>query len=75
MNMKRDRPPTKPSRLENEVILAVVMLYVLLSAAMLVIHYVHPAGTPTQSSSTSPSHAATETAVPDAKAADQEKTP
>ena len=64
MNIKRERPQTQPSRLENEVILAVVALYVLLSAAMLVVHYAHPDGTPTVSSSTSPSHTATDPPVP-----------
>lgn len=56
MNVKRERPIVKKSRLENEVIFAVVILYVLLSAVMLVIHHLQPAGVETQTSSTSPSH-------------------
>lgn len=35
MNTKRERPPIRKSRLENEVILAVVVLYVVLSGALL----------------------------------------
>lgn len=56
MNMKRERAPIKKSRLENEVIIAVVMLYVLLSAAMLGIHHVQPDDVATVTSSTSPAH-------------------
>jgi len=59
MNVKRERSPIKKSRLENEVILAVVVLYVLLSAALLAIHYGQPAESATMTSSTSPSHVAT----------------
>jgi hypothetical protein len=40
------------------VILAVVILYVLLSAALLVIHHIQPTETETRTSSTSPSHEA-----------------
>jgi hypothetical protein len=56
MNIKRERPPIQKSRLENEVILAVVILYVLLSAALLAIHHIQPEGTETKTSSSSPSH-------------------
>ena len=56
MNIKRIRPATDKSRLENEVILAVVVLYVLLSAALLAIHHLQPGDAPTQTSSTSPAH-------------------
>lgn len=56
MNTKRERPPIKKSQLENEVILSVVILYVLLSAALLVIHHLQPEDTETQTSSTSTSH-------------------
>ena len=58
MNMKRERPNVRKSRLENEVILAVVILYVLLSAALLAIHHIQPTETETRTSSTSPSHEA-----------------
>ncbi|HJR72169.1 MAG TPA: hypothetical protein VJ806_00855 [Luteimonas sp.] len=56
MNIKRQRPAPKKSRLENEVILAVVILYILLSGALLAIHFAMPTGTQTVTSSTSPSH-------------------
>ncbi len=56
MNAKRERFPIKKSRLENEVILAVVVLYVLLSAALLLVHHVQPDDVETQTSSTSPAH-------------------
>ena len=52
---------TKPmkrnsSNLEREVILAVIVLYALICATMLSIHYLQPAGQETKTSSTSPSH-------------------
>lgn len=56
MAIKRTRPEIQKSRLENEVILAVVILYVLISAVMLGIHHSQPEGTETQTSSPSPSH-------------------
>jgi hypothetical protein len=56
MNIKHERPPIKKSRLENEVILAVVALYFLLSAAMLAIHHLQPGDVETKTSSTSPAH-------------------
>ena len=40
--------------LENEIIAAVVVLYVLLSAAMVVVHYLQPEGQETMTSS--PAH-------------------
>lgn len=56
MSIKRSRPEIKKSRLENEVILAVVILYVLLSGALLAVHHFQPDGTETTTSSSSPSH-------------------
>ncbi len=52
------RKPTAgvPSSLEREVIAAVVILYVVLCAVMLAIHYLQPQGADTLTSSTSPSH-------------------
>ncbi|MGH8683713.1 MAG: hypothetical protein ACREUM_00020 [Nitrosospira sp.] len=48
---------SQPSRsLENEVILAVVVLYLLLAIVMTVVHYIQPAEQETITSSTSPSH-------------------
>ena len=58
MNIKRERPNVRKSRLENEVILAVVILYVLLSAVLLAVHHIQPTETETRTSSTSPSHEA-----------------
>ena len=58
MTRKRTRPPLRASRLENEVILAVVALYVLISGALLTIHHLQPEDAVTLSSSTSPSHVA-----------------
>lgn len=43
--------------LEREVILSVIILYVLICAAMIGIHYLQPGGTATSTSSSSPSHA------------------
>lgn len=42
--------------LENEVILAVIVLYLLLALVMTVVHYVQPAEQKTVTSSMSPSH-------------------
>lgn len=56
MNIKRTRPAIQKSRLENEVILAVILLYVLLSAVMLAIHHIQPSDIETITSSTSPAH-------------------
>lgn len=56
MNLKRARPEIQKSRLENEVILAVIILYVLLSAVLLAIHQMQPDEAPTKTSSTSPAH-------------------
>ncbi|MGH8762677.1 MAG: hypothetical protein ACREUR_05525 [Nitrosospira sp.] len=48
---------SQPNRsLENEVILAVVVLYLLLAIVMTVVHYIQPAEQETVTSSTSPSH-------------------
>lgn len=43
--------------LEREVILSVIILYVLICAAMIGIHYAQPGGVATVTSSSSPSHA------------------
>jgi hypothetical protein len=69
MNIKRERRNIRKSRLENEVILAVVILYVLLSAALLALHHIQPTETETRTSLTSPSHEALHGGKPsDAKA-------
>jgi hypothetical protein len=64
MNVKRARAPIKKSQLENEVILAVVVLYVLLSAVMLTLHYSQRDNPETLTSSTSPSHSRPSPAPP-----------
>lgn len=46
----------KHSTLENEVIWAVTILYLLICLVMLGIHHLQPAGQGTVTSSTSPSH-------------------
>lgn len=56
MNIKRIRPEVQKSRLENEIILAVVILYVVLSGALLLVHHLQPDEVETKTSSTSPSH-------------------
>lgn len=58
MNAKPDRPSVQKTSLENEVILSVVFLYFVISAALLLIHHLQPEGTVTETSSPSPSHAA-----------------
>ena len=44
----------KKMNLENEIIIAVIIMYVLLSLAIVLVHYLQPAGQETQTSS--PSH-------------------
>lgn len=53
---KKNRPQANSSRLENEVILAVIVLYLLLAIVMTVVHYIQPSEQETVTSSTSPSH-------------------
>ena len=43
--------------LENEVIVAVILLYLLLAVVMTAVHYIQPDGQETMTSSPSPSHA------------------
>jgi len=56
MTRKRPRQPLRASQLENEVILAVVALYLMISGALLAIHHLQPADAVTLTSSPSPSH-------------------
>lgn len=60
--MKKPRDPS--ASLEREVILAVVILYVLICAVMLAVHFLEPGGARTQTSSTSPSSGAIAEAAP-----------
>lgn len=52
--MKKPRDPS--ASLEREVIMAVIILYVLICAVMLAVHYLEPGGPATRTSSSSPSH-------------------
>ena len=55
--MFRKNLPQRDSRsLENEVILAVIALYLLLSIVMTVVHYIQPSEQTAATSSMSPSH-------------------
>lgn len=47
---------TPSASLERQVIVSVIVLYLLITLAMLGIHYLQPAGTETETSSSSPSH-------------------
>jgi hypothetical protein len=49
------KPPIRKS-LENEVIVAVIALYLLLAIVMTAVHYLQPDGQETLTSSSSPSH-------------------
>ena len=62
--MARKARAGAPSSLEREVIAAVVILYVVLSAVMLAIHYIQPRDAETKTSSTSPSHESFSSAAP-----------
>lgn len=68
--MKKPRNPS--ASLEREVILAVIILYVLICAVMLGLHFLAPGGVKTTTSSTSPS---TEAIADDAPAGTQGPTP
>ncbi|MBA3756858.1 MAG: hypothetical protein H0X02_11780 [Nitrosomonas sp.] len=55
INQGTDQLPRRRS-LENEIITAVVILYLLLAVIMIVVHYLQPSGQETATSSTSLSH-------------------
>lgn len=42
--------------LEREIIIAVIVLYLMITGVMVTVHYTQPAGQSTTTSSTSPSH-------------------
>ena len=46
----------KTMDLENEIIVAVVILYVIISLALVAVHFLQPEGQETKTSSPSPSH-------------------
>ena len=51
------RLPARKASMENEIISAVIVLYLLIAATMFAVHALQPDGQATQTSSTSPSHA------------------
>ena len=51
----KKKPPNRTS-LENEVIVAVIVVYLRLAIVMTAVHYMQPADQETTTSSTSPSH-------------------
>ena len=53
---KKNLPRSSNRGLENEVILAVIVLYLLLAIVMTVVHYIQPSEQETVTSSMSPSH-------------------
>ncbi len=51
--------PSGPSRrrsLEREIIIAVIVLYLMITGVMVTVHYIQPLGQETATSSRSPSH-------------------
>jgi hypothetical protein len=60
---KKKLPQSNNRSLENEVVLAVIVLYLLLAIVMTVVHYIQPSGQETMTSSMSPSHAEKKPAV------------
>lgn len=53
---KKNLPQSNNRSLENEVILAVIVLYLLLAVVMTIVHYIQPSEQATITSSMSPSH-------------------
>ena len=51
-------PSTRPRRrsLEREIIIAVVVLYLMITGVMVTVHYIQPSGQQTKTSSCTPSH-------------------
>ena len=61
-------PPRQRRRsLEREIIVAVIVLYLMITGVMVTVHYTQPAGQETATSSTSPSHGEQSGRKPDAK--------
>ena len=56
--IEKKKPNSARRSLENEIIIAVIILYVLISSVMVIVHYSQPAKVVTKTSSTSPSHEA-----------------
>lgn len=53
---KQRKKPAFLNSMENEIILAVSMLYAIIVAIMIIVHYIQPSEQETRSSSTSVSH-------------------
>jgi hypothetical protein len=53
--MEKNQVPHRRS-LENEIIMAVMILYLLIAFVMVCVHYIQPSGRETETSSTSPAH-------------------
>lgn len=51
-----DPAPRSRRSLEREIIIAVVVLYLLITGVMVTVHYIQPPGQQTATSSGSPSH-------------------
>ena len=64
--MTTPSPPRRRS-LEREIIVAVIVLYLMITGVMVIVHYMQPAGQGTATSSTSPSHGEQSSHKPDAK--------
>ena len=54
----KNAPIQRHDNLENEIIIAVIVLYLLIAGVMVFTHYSQPGGQATSTSSMSPSHAA-----------------
>ena len=62
------RPPRQRRRsLEREIIVAVIILYLMITGVMITVHYVQPSNSQTATSSSSPSHGARNSPQPGAK--------
>lgn len=60
-------PPARRRSLEREIIIAVIVLYLMITGVMITVHYMQPAGQVTTTSSTSPSHGERKAQAPDTK--------
>jgi L-asparagine transporter-like permease len=54
--IEKKKPNRARRSLENEVIIAIIILYVVIASIMVLVHYLQPKEQVTQTSSTSPSH-------------------
>ncbi len=62
-------PPSLPRRrsLEREIIVAVIVLYLMITGVMVTVHYMQPSGQETTTSSSSPSHSERSSRQPSSK--------